>query len=93
MIPFIIRRFQFSLGRLLACVSALCVAAASFTDGLVLAIKSKSGVPMFIGWVVGWCMVGAAIGFLAGNRRVVVAFLGALVSVSVLCVFGFLLTR
>ena len=48
---------------------------------------------MFIGWVVGWCIVGAAIGFLAGNRRVVVAFLGALVSVSVLCVFGFLLTR
>ena len=86
------RRFQFSLGRLLGCISALCLAAASFTNGLAEARESKSGIPLFIGWMVGWLMVGAAIGFLASNR-VAVAFLGATATFAFLVVLGFILTR
>lgn len=87
------RRFQFSLIRLLACTSALCIAAASFTNGFALAIMAKSGFPMLIGWMVGWLMMGAGIGFLLGNRRVVVAFFGAIAAFALICVLGFVFTR
>jgi hypothetical protein len=85
------RRFQFSLGRLLACISALCLAVAAFTNGIAEARESKSGVPMLIGWMVAWLMVGAGIGFLV-NNRVVVAFLGATAAFALLVVLGFLIT-
>lgn len=55
------RRFQFSLGRLLGCVSALCLAAAAFTHGLAQAQQAKNGWPFLIGWMVGWSMVGIGI--------------------------------
>lgn len=86
------RRFQFSLGRMLACISALCLAAAGFANGLAEARGSKSGIPLLIGWMVAWLMVGAGVGFLFSNR-VVVAFLGAAAVFALLVVFGFLLTR
>lgn len=87
------RPFQVSLGRLLACTSALCLAAAAYANGLAEARESKSGVPMFIGWMVAWMMVGAGIGFLVNNRRVVVAFFGPAAAFALLGVLGFLLTR
>lgn len=86
------RRFQFSLARMLACISALCVAAAAFANGLAKARESKSGVPLFIGWMVAWLMVGAGLGFVFSNR-VIVAFLGVAAVFALLVVFSFLLTR
>ncbi|HJT36145.1 MAG TPA: hypothetical protein VJ783_29255 [Pirellulales bacterium] len=77
---------------MLACISALCLSAAAFANGLAEARESKSGVPLFIGWMVAWLMVGAGVGFLFSNR-VVVAFLGAVAVFALLVVFGFLLTR
>src|SRR5215469_18660577 len=64
------RRFQFSLGRLLASISALCLAAAAFTNGLAQAQQLKNGWPLLIGWMVGWILVGVGISFLVNNRFV-----------------------
>jgi hypothetical protein len=87
------RRFQFSLGRLLAFISALCLAAPAYANGLAVARESKTGVPMFVGWMVAWMMARAGIGFLANNRRVIVAFVGPAAAFALLGVLGFLLTR
>ena len=89
-------RYQFSLGGLLACISALCIAGAAWTNGLALARESKSGVPMFIGLMMAWLMVGAAIGFLSGKRvpqvlaACVLAILGATAGFALLVVLSFL---
>ena len=82
-------RFQFSLGRLLACISTLCLAAAAWAYGFA-ALREANFVPFFIGWMVAWLMLGAGIGFLVANR-VVVAFLGATAAFLLLVVLGFLL--
>lgn len=83
-------RFQFSLGRLLACISAIGIAGAAWTNGFAKALDSKSDIPMFIGWMAAWLMLGAAMGFLAGNKRVVVSFLGAIAAFALLVVVGLL---
>lgn len=54
--------------------------------------ESKSGVPMFIGWMVAWLMVGVGVGVLVNNKRVV-AFLSATAAFALLVVVGFLLAR
>jgi hypothetical protein len=55
------RRFQFSLERLLASISAFCLAAAAFTNGIEQARQLKDPWPLLIGWMVGWTMVGLGI--------------------------------
>jgi hypothetical protein len=57
------RRFQFSLRRLLASVSAFCLAAAALTNG-VAALREAKIAPFFVGWFVGWTMFGLGIWFL-----------------------------
>lgn len=47
------RRFQFSLGRLLASATAFCLAAAAFVNGLAAARHSMNAWPLLIGWMVG----------------------------------------
>ena len=65
------RRFQFSLSRLLASVSAFCLAAAAFKNGFDEMLKLKNPWPLFIGWMVGWTMFGLGIWLLVrrGARR------------------------
>jgi hypothetical protein len=86
------RRFQFSLNRLLASISAFGLAATAFANGLTEARESKSGIPVLIGWMLSWLMAGAGIGFLI-NNRVVVAFLEAAAVFTLLSVIGCLLAR
>lgn len=54
------RRFQFSLGRLLASVSAFCVAGGALANGMA-ALRSGKFASFAIAWYVGWSMVGIGI--------------------------------
>ena len=56
-------RFQFSLGRLFASVSAFCLAAAACTNGLAALRQAKVAL-FFVAWFVGWTMFGLGIWFL-----------------------------
>jgi hypothetical protein len=53
-------RIQFSLRRLLASVSAFCVAAAALTHGIAALQQAKVAI-FFIAWFVGWTMFGLGI--------------------------------
>jgi hypothetical protein len=56
-----------------------------FCECLAETRESKAGASMRISWMVAWLMAGAATGFLASNR-VVIVFLGAAAAFVVLAV-------
>jgi hypothetical protein len=54
------RRFQFSLGRLPASLSAFYVAGAALANGMA-ALRAAKVVPFVIAWFAGWSMFGLRI--------------------------------
>jgi hypothetical protein len=60
------RRFQFSLRRLLASLSAFCVAGAALANGMA-ALRAADVVPFAIALFVGWSMFGLGI-WLVGTK-------------------------
>ena len=55
------RRFQFSLIRLFACMTAFCVAAAAIVNGIVVGAREERFALFAAGWLVAWSMLGVAV--------------------------------
>ncbi|HVX15162.1 MAG TPA: hypothetical protein VHC22_28475 [Pirellulales bacterium] len=84
------RRFQFSLGRVLACIAILSFAVAACANILAAAAESGHGIPFLMACIATCMMAGAGIGFLVSNRAVL-TFLGAAAAFASLSVLGFFL--
>ena len=80
------RWFQFSLGRLFACVAVFCWAALVLSAGDAEARGGKCANPRVLGFMAAWVISGAGFGLLAKDQAVGV-FLGIVAGIVSLAAF------